>query len=432
MLDARVSGLALEWVWPTSRIDSLQGGKLSIGRDHEAAIRIEGSGVSRHHAELYRQGPLYVIRDLGSTNGTWVAGRRIEHAPVHPGSVIRIGEWVAVVVSRMEGPPAVEFSELAPGLFGGAAIAELLSPLKRAATSALPVLLIGATGTGKERLACAVHHLSGRKGPFLALNCAALPEQLAESELFGHRRGAFTGAERNSPGYFRAANGGTLFLDEMPELAATLQAKLLRVVEDRQVMGLGEVSSTPVDVRIVSASQKPLHELVAGGRLRADLAARLGGLELLIPPLASRRSDIAGLFSQFLKQQTGGRPPAVEARVVEALCLHHWAGNVRELELLTRRLLAVHGHEPKLRRQHLPPELRAVTENLSARSPQSSSQMGRRDHELARLRHELAQNGGNVKAAAAAMGVSRQRVYRLLEGDADLAPARGSENESGN
>jgi DNA-binding NtrC family response regulator len=423
--DVPAGRLALEWVWPRACVESLQGARLSIGRDETASLRLDGTGVSRNHAELYRQGPIYVLRDLGSTNGTWLGGKRIEHAPVAPGSVLRVGEWVGVFSQRDD--QAAEFGELAPDLFGGPALAQLLTPLQRAARSNLPVLLIGETGTGKERFARATHQFSGRTGAFLAVNCAALPEQLAEAELFGYRRGAFTGAERASPGYFRAAHGGTLFLDEMPELSPALQAKLLRVLEDGQVLGLGESTSVAVDVRIVSASQRPLRELVTAGQLRQDLAARLNGLELRIPPLAGRRSDVPRLFAQFLKQQSGGRPPEVEARLIEALCLHDWPENVRELELLTRRLLAVHGHEPTLRRQHLPADIAALNEDPGAVQRPSSPPPDRREHDLSRIKKELENNGGNVKAAAEALGISRQRVYRLLDG----AEQNGGSDKSG-
>jgi len=412
-VDATAAQLALEWVWPRSRLDRLQGASLSIGRDESAALRVDGSGTSRQHAELYRQGPLYVLRDLGSTNGTWLNGQRIEHAPVAAGHVIRVGDWVGLfVLTREDWSP---FAELLPGLFGGARLGDLIAPLKHAARSDLPVLLVGETGTGKERLARATHQLSGRAGPFFAVNCAALPEQLAEAELFGYRRGSFTGADRASPGYFRAAHGGTLFLDETPELSPTLQAKLLRVLEDGQVLGLGESVPTKVDVRIVSASQRPLNELVSAGKFRQDLAARLRGLDLRIPPLEERRSDVAHLFAQFINRLSGGRPPAVEARLVEALCLHEWPENVRELELLTRRLLAVHGHEPTLRRQHLPAELAALNEDKGGVARQANAPRDRRAHDLSRIKKVLAENGGNVKAAAEALGISRQRIYRLLD-----------------
>jgi transcriptional regulator with AAA-type ATPase domain len=429
-VEATSRRLMLEWVWPVARVERLQGARLAIGRDAGATVRLDGNGVSRWHAELYRQGPLYVLRDLASTNGTWLGGRRVGHAPVAPGNVIRIGEWVGVFNLGPEA--ATPFGELSPGLFGGHELRELLSPIKRAAASSLPILLIGQTGTGKERFARAVHHASGRSGPFLAVNCAALPEQLAEAELFGYRRGAFTGAERASTGYFRAAHGGTLFLDEMPELSPGLQAKLLRVVEDGQVLSLGESSFVSVDVRIVSASQTPLSELVSQKKLREDLAARLSGLEVLLPTLAARRADVAPLFTEFLKQQCGGRPPGVEARLIEALTLHDWPQNVRELELTARRLLALHGHEPTLRRRHLPPSLAALCDDRSSREQSSMPPSGRRDHDLQRLEQELSSNGGNIKAAAQALGISRQRIYRLLDHQAaaDLTD-RVSGNDGG-
>ena len=353
-----------------------------------------------------------MVHDLNSTNGTWVDGKPVEHAPVAAGSVLRVGDWVGVFVREVQDAPG--FAELAPDLYGGSALAELLAPLQRAGGTTLPVLLIGATGTGKERFAHAAHHFSGRTGEFLAVNCAALPEQLAEAELFGYRRGAFTGAERASIGHFRTAHGGTLFLDEMPELSLALQAKLLRVLEDGQVTGLGESSSTKVDVRIVSASQRPLPELVAQGRLRRDLAARLNGLELHIPALTDRRGDIARLFDQFLRRSSGGRVPTVEARVIEALCLHAWPENVRGLELVARRLLAVHGHEQVLRHQHLPAEIAILNEDK--RITRSAPARSRREHDLARVQEALAKSGGNVRAVAAELGLSRQRIYRLLEG----------------
>jgi hypothetical protein len=428
-IDQPPSKLALEWVFPTRRLERLQGTNLSIGRDETATIRIDGTGISRRHAELYRQGPLYVIRDCGSTNGTWLGGRRIEHAPIEPGGVVRMGDWVGVFVLADDSDPA--FTELAPDLYGGPEMARLLAPVARGARSSIPVLVIGETGTGKERLARAVHHFSGRTGPFLAVNCAALPEQLAEAELFGYRRGAFTGAERANAGYFRAAHGGTLFLDEMPELSAALQAKLLRVLEDGQVTGLGEPSAVTVDVRIVSASQTPLATLVAQKRLRQDLAARLTGLEIRLPPLSQRRADIPELFLRFLKQHSGGRPPGVEARLIEALCLHDWPQNVRELELITRTLLAVHGHEPALRRHHLPGPIADLCARDTGR-PSSPPLEDRRSHDVARLERELKDNGGNVKAAAASLGISRQRVYRLLQAlDGGAKPGESRDSGDG-
>jgi transcriptional regulator of acetoin/glycerol metabolism len=423
--DAPPAHLCIKWVWPLRRVEILQGSRLSLGRDEKNAIRLDGIGVSRLHAELYRQGPLYVLHDLGSTNGTWLGGRPIVHAPVVPDSVIRIGEWVGVFSQDMH--PYVEFGELAPGIFGGGEIAALLEPLRRAASSNVPVLLIGDTGSGKERFARAAHEFSGREGPFIAVNCAALPEQLAEGELFGYRRGAFTGAERAHPGVFRAVHGGTLFLDEMPELSPNLQAKLLRVVEDGEVTGLGEGVAVKVDVRIVSASQTPLALLVAEKRLRQDLAARLTGVELRLPALSMRRSDIVSLFVEFLKRQSGGRTPMIDARVAEALSLHSWPQNVRELQMLTRTLLAVHGHEPKLLRQHLPENIGALCQGRSRGESKRDLPRVRSEYDLERLERELSVNGGSVKEAARALGISRQRIYRLLDGRTE-----GERNPTGN
>lgn len=423
--------LCLEWVWPSRQRVRLQGAKLSIGRDPSANLHIDGSGVSRLHAELYRQGPLYVVRDSGSTNGTWLKGRRIEHAPVAPGSVLRIGSWIGVFTLLSEDAPS--FAQLSPGVFGGPELAELMEPLKRVATTTLPIALVGPTGSGKEGLARAVHHFSGRSGPLVAVNCAAIPEHLAEAELFGYRRGAFTGAERASAGHFRAAQGGTLFLDEVGELSLAMQAKLLRAVETRQVQGLGEEQPSSLDVRFVTAAQRPFTELVAERRFREDLAARLSGLELRIPRLAERRADVAPLFAQFLKDQSGGRPPEVEPRLIEALCNHDWPQNVRELELLARTLLALHGHEPRLAHQHLPSRFAHLLEQPASSAPPAAPAQDRREHDRRSIEQELSKNGGNVQAAARALGISRQRVYRVIDPQAAAEPGkRGAGDDSAN
>jgi transcriptional regulator with AAA-type ATPase domain len=405
--------LTLDWTWPRQRREALRGARLQMGRNESCGIVLPGNGVSRNHAELYRQGPLYVLRDLGSTNGTWLGGRRVEHAPVAPGSVIRIGDWVGVFEDRTESDEP--FGELAAGLFGGSELAAVMGPLRRGARGTLPVLLVGPTGVGKERLANAAHALSGRSGPFVAVNCASIPDHLAEAELFGYRRGAFTGAERSSLGHFRSAHGGTLFLDEVPDLPLGLQAKLLRVLEDGQVLGLGEALPTQVDVRIVAASQSRLRDLVERGKLRQDLAARLSGIEIVLPPLRQRRADVAPLFCRFLHHHSGGMAPSVEARLIEALCLYDWPDNVRELELLARRLLALHGHEPVLRRRHLPGELAGLNQEAEGFERAATAPRSRREHDVSRLKAELDRNGGNVKAASVALGISRQRVYRLMD-----------------
>jgi DNA-binding NtrC family response regulator len=289
----------------------------------------------------------------------------------------------------------------------------------------LAVVLQGETGTGKEGLARAVHQWSGRRGPFVAINCATLPAHLAEAELFGHRRGAFTGADRASPCLFRAAHGGTLFLDEVLELPADVQPKLLRVLQQREVQPLGETTPVVVDVRLVAAAQEPLSNAVTAGRFRADLRARLDGLTIVLPTLRERRDDIAPLFQQFLREHAGGRPPELDAKFVEALCLHDWPLNVRELQTLARKLLVLHGHEAILRRAHLPEGFGAAArqshqDGAAAPSDQAGGGEGqaRRSvddaREFAALVEALRANGLSITKAARAIGVSRGRAYRLL------------------
>lgn len=404
----------LRWVFPASTAPIAVEHGLAIGRADDCRARLDGNGVSRRHAELYRQGPIFAIRDLGSTNGTFLNGKRVQHAAINPGAILRVGVYVGVFESAPEEP--AEFGEIAPGMFGGAALAEAFLPARRAAASDLPIVINGPTGTGKERVAVALHGLSGRKGPFQPLNCAALPKELAEAELFGYRKGAFTGADRASSGRFRAADGGTLFLDELAELPLELQAKLLRVVEERSVTPLGESDRHPVDVRLIVATQWPLKALVASKRFRADLATRLSAVSIDLPPLSQRSGDVASMFLHFVSRYSGGHSPEIESRLVEALCLYDWPGNVRELEQLVRRLLVVHGLEPRLRAAMLPHDLLAANSNNEADAGAIPAPPERKQHDRHRLALALRQSAGNVRAAAASVGLSRQRAYRLIDG----------------
>jgi len=412
---AERSRIWLKWVFPpVDRPVALDHG-LVVGRDESCEIRLEGNGVSRRHLQIHRQGPIFALKDLESTNGTFLNGKRIQHAAVVPGAVLRVGDHVAVFVESVAPPSA--FAELASGIWGGHELQLSLSAARCAATSDIPILLIGATGTGKERVARAIHELSGREGPFHALNCAALPKDLAEAELFGYRKGAFTGADRASSGHFRAADGGTLFLDEIGELPACIQAKLLRVLEEHAVMGLGETSASPINVRIIAAAQSPLDDATSEKRFREDLLARLAGLIVTLPTLRERRGDVAALFMHFIERYSGPRRPQIEARLIEALCVYGWPANVRELEQVARQLLAVHGSKDIIKREALPKQLLAqlpsVAETVPAPSAGSSE---RRDHDLQRLAIALQQSAGNVAAAAALLGFSRHRAYRLLGG----------------
>ncbi len=427
--------LALAWLFPLASVTPLEltaaRGSLVIGRDEACDVRLRGDGVSRRHALLRyeRADCSLVIEDQNSRNGVRVNGKLVAAARLAPGDVVRLGGCVAVVTAK----PG-DFSEVMPGLFGGRRLREAVAPLERAATSDLPVVLEGETGTGKEVVARALHGYSRRPGPFVAVNCAALPEGLAEAELFGYRRGAFTGAERASTGFFRSADRGTLLLDEVSDLPLPLQAKLLRVLEQREVQPLGEVRPVSVDVRLVVAGQQSLARAVEEGRFRADLLARVEGLTVVLPPLRERREDVLPLFSRLLAAHGAGAVPAVESDFVERLLLHDWPFNVRELVLLVKRLRVLHGEEATLRAEHLPERMLAVRASSPHHAPpaaKSSPAAARPEAdgvELPALVVALRASGGNVARASQLLGITRQRAYRLMEGQGvDLDALRKSE-----
>jgi transcriptional regulator of acetoin/glycerol metabolism len=426
--------LVLAWLFPKTDghvvpLPPPGPGDALIGRDEECVAQLSGQDVSRRHAAIRVQGPHSVLMDLGSRNGTWVNGRRITSVVLAPGDVVRVGAWIAIV-THFAGP----FGSLAPGLFGGAKLREALAPVEQAAASDLPIILEGETGTGKEAVASAIHAWSERTGPFVAVNCAALPEQLAEGELFGYRRGAFTGADQASPGYFRAAQHGTLLLDEVGDLPLPLQAKLLRVLEQREVQPLGEPRPTKLDVRVLAAAQSSLSEAVADGRFRADLFARLDGLCVRLPPLRERRAEIPYLFTRMLVAGSGSRPPEVDVRLVERLVLYDWPFNVRELGLLVKRQLVLHGAESRLKVEHLPERIRgALTtpEERAPSAPRSPVMAAPEPPELDQLLDALRASRGIVARAAQSLGISRQRAYRMLQQrpELDLDELRQSGDE---
>jgi DNA-binding NtrC family response regulator len=415
----RATRIVLRWVAPVPGGVTRVGPSVVVGRSEQCDFRLLVDGVSRKHVEIYRRGPVLGVRDLGSTNGVFLNGQRVLHSSFASGDVLRIGNAVGVFSTVSEELAEQEFGELGPGLFGGPELALALEEARRAAPGDLPIALVGATGTGKERVARAIHAWSGRVGPFHPVNCAALAQNLAEAELFGHQRGAFTGAERDAIGHFRAAHGGTLFMDEAAELAPALQAKLLRVIEDREVTPVGATRGVAADVRLVLAFQESPAALVAAGRLREDFYARVLGVPVTLPRLAQRKADIPHLFREFLRMHAGGRQPEVDAKVFETLCLYGWPHNVRELELLARRLLVLRGLEPVLRTSHLPAGIAEVAESGRASDAiPPDAALSRDEDDLRRLTAALRKSDGNVKLAAKLAGVSRQRAYRLMNGRA--------------
>lgn len=297
---------------------------------------------------------------------------------------------------------------------------ELFRIIERVAATDVTVLVRGETGAGKELVARAVHDLSARSsGPFRAINCAALPPHLLESELFGHARGAFTGAVRDAPGHMQLANGGTLFLDEVAELPLELQAKLLRVLETRTVLPVGGREPIPVDVRIVSATHRSLRSEVAAGRFRADLMHRLRVIPLFLPPLRARPGDIELLAEKLLARMNEHSERKIEHISPAALAVlirHSWPGNVRELQNVLSYALVI-GSGPVLRSSDLPPELLdpsidpAVGDEVST-PPEAEENSP--DSEATRIRDVLERTGGNRDRAAKILGLSRVTLWRRM------------------
>jgi hypothetical protein len=421
--EAPGDALGLRWLFPATDgpVTPLMARRLVLGRGDDCGTVLPGAEISRYHAEIIQNGPLAILRDLDSKNGSFVNGRPARETPLGPGDVVRLGEWVGVVMADgAEGSGPRHWGTIVPGLYGGPRLQQAVAPALRAAKSDLPVIIEGETGTGKELVARAIHVESGRRGAFLALNCAALPEGLVEGELFGYRRGAFTGADRANPGHFRAADGGTLLFDEVCELALPLQAKILRVIEQREVLSLGESQAVRVDTRVLVAAQSSLEQAVAAGSFRADLHARLDGVTVRLPPLRERIEDVPYLFARFLHESSGGHPPGVDPLLVERLCLYDWPLNVRELLTLVRRLLVLYGHERSLKLDFLPSRLRGLPAGAARSEPLDQDE--RDDADYARLVEALRGHAGNVSRAATAVGISRQRAYRLMQARPELGP----------
>ncbi|MBN1610566.1 MAG: sigma 54-interacting transcriptional regulator [Polyangiaceae bacterium] len=456
--------LGLLWVFPLSagRVTLSTKPTQMIGRGEDCDVQLQGAELSRRHALLLRDGLRWIVRDLGSKNGVHVNGDRVTEHALQGGDVVRVGDSVGVVRNvwwQPEASPSL-CRPLAEQLLGGPQLEQALSGARATASSDLPIVVEGETGTGKECTARAIHEWSGRAGPFVGVNCAALPESLAESELFGHKKGAFTGAEHNRVGYLQAAHGGTLLLDEVTDLPLSIQAKLLRALELRQVVPLGESAPVSIDVRLVTASQESLRRAVEEKRFRADLYARLAGLVVCLPPLRERTEEVPDLFTRRLARHCQGPAPALDRLLVEALCLHDWPFNVRELDLLARRLAAMHAGGPALERSHLPPEMRArrgprpgpgvpglpaqfapaaPNEPQAAWDPaalprQASPRVEdfqqmvetRRNEEREALLVALRAEGGNVARAARRVGISRQRAYRLMDGSAEFEAGKAA------
>ena len=293
------------------------------------------------------------------------------------------------------------------------AMRNVMSMIDRAAGRDTPVVLIGESGTGKELLARLLHQRSDRaQAAFVAVNCSAIPETLLESELFGHRRGAFTDARNDQPGLFQAAHRGTILLDEIGDMAGSLQGKLLRVLQEREVQPLGAQAPVPIDVRIVTATHRDLDALVADRRFRQDLLYRINVIEVRVPPLRDRPDDLAALVAHFLDKhgERLGRPGCtLSGEAMLVLRRHSWPGNVRELENAIERALVL-GTGPVIGIDDLPDTLQRQTPSIAR------GDIGRRlaDVEREHILRTLRAAKGNKSAAARVLGLNRKTLYRKL------------------
>jgi len=389
-------------------------------------VRLTDRLVSKEHAWLIRAGDRWMLEDAGSKNGLLVNGVPGQRAWLEDGDLIEVGHTFLLfregTATWRELPASLEaepFRTVTPGLATlHPALEEAFAKLARVARAPVPVLLKGETGTGKEVVARAYHALSGRSGEFVAVNCGALPETLVEAELFGARKGAFSGASENRPGLVRSAQLGTLFLDELGELPLASQATLLRVLQEGEVLPLGATRPTKVDFRVIAATNRDLEAMGQAGTFRRDLLARLSGLSLQLPRLKERREDLGWLIAEFLRRNapSGAERLSFSVEAARALLRYDWPLNIRELERGLGAAVALSAGRIGL--EHLPPALRALPEDeMPERPPTVSRPSGedRAELERAGLLKLLTQHQGNVSQVARTLGTSRAQVHRLLK-----------------
>ncbi len=396
-------------------------GTTTVGSAASNKLRLKDPTVSRVHCELELRRDGARIVDLESTNGTFVDGVRVRDADVKVGSSIRIGATTLRVSAGDDVVhiPASSRSECGDLVGASIELRRVYAVIERVAPTEATVLIQGATGTGKDLVARAIHGLSNRAaGPFVAVDCGAIAPSLIESELFGHVRGAFSGALADRKGLFEEAEGGTLFLDEIRELPLALQAKLLRVLESREIRRVGSNATRRIDVRVLAATNRPLAQGVNDGSFREELYYRLAVVEIRLPSLAQRREDIPLLVKHFYTRLTGSAEHA-PPDLISAALTRSWPGNVRELRNYVERCISLGYHEggARARSPSRPPS--ALPAGVEALVPTELPLKEARDawtdlFEAAYVRALLKRTGGNVTRAAEIAGVSRRFLQRLI------------------
>jgi DNA-binding NtrC family response regulator len=383
-------------------------------------VRLPGAWLSSQHAAIRAVGSDFIVEDAGSRNGTFVNGQRITSRVLREGDVVEAGRvYLAVRGAPAQDGPVVRDDDASRSTqpFGLRTLLpeleESLSALARVARrSSVPVLFLGPTGSGKEVLAREVHAQSGRKGPFIPVNCGALPTSLVESLLFGHSKGAFSGASRDELGFVRSADGGTLFLDEIGDLPPTSQAALLRVLQEHEVIAIGATRAVKVDVRVVAATHRPLEALSDSGGFRSDLLARLKGYSHRLPALRDRMGDFGVVLADVLTHVGGERAARLTftPEAARALLAYDWPLNIRELHQAMASAVALATGDV-IEPRHLPVELFVVPvppDPAPAGPP--SADLALRDRIIALL-HE---HRGNVTAVARALGKAPAQIHRWM------------------
>jgi sigma-54 dependent transcriptional regulator, acetoin dehydrogenase operon transcriptional activator AcoR len=384
-------------------------------------IRIPDRVMSSDHGRLIQTDDAWHFEDPRSKNGAVVDGQQTRATRVEPGAIMQLGHTIFLfeharlregaaldVVAAPLPPPRAELVTLDTDL------AAIVSDFERIAAMDVPILLLGETGTGKEIFARALHALSRRTGQLVAVNCGAIPSMLIESELFGHKKGAFSGASSDRPGHLRAADRGTLFLDEIGELSPIAQTALLRALQNREVVPVGESLPVPVDFRVISATHRDLSAMIQEDRFREDLYGRLLGITVTLPPLRERRFDLGMLVGTLLRRidpQGGARitPPAARS-----LFAYAWPRNIRELERALIGSLARSANRV-IDLEHLPEEIAACGVphgTASATAPTAPPGEPEDDALRAEIIAALVRHGGNVTAAAKQLGKHREQLHR--------------------